>query len=205
MKILSILLVVLCLAGCNSTQVTQEVLDNIKTVGIINNMPDDASFYYFGPTVYEVSPIPGGITYKNYASEVAINFYRERGLLADFVNHESQLSDYDMVVKLKADFFYDPGHKLISGYGVTQIFDLIYTTPAFAFYRGAIFITINENGHSRKLRADQRIKLSIESIEEENLPLTDEQLVEIDETLKLSLIHISSPRDKRQSRMPSSA
>jgi len=108
---------VLFVSACASTLKPND-LSNVKTVGIINNFPDNPNFITIGTTIFnnEYAQI-NDPQFSSTLNNTVIQYLESRGFQASLTS-ESQTYEFDMVLELiPRDVYATPG---TYGFGVNQ-------------------------------------------------------------------------------------
>ncbi len=108
---------VLLVSACASTLKPND-LTSVKTVGILNNFPDNPNFVTIGTTIFnnEYAQI-NDPQFSNTISNTVIQYLGNKGFQATLIT-ENQTREFDMVLELiPRDVYATPG---TYGYGVNQ-------------------------------------------------------------------------------------
>ena len=116
-KIMYVVLIALFLSACAST-IKQQDLQSVKTVGVINNFPENPNFVTIGTTIFnnDYASIKDD-KYSELLVKTVLDYVNAKGMIAKVID-ESDRGSYDMVLELiPRDMYGIPG---TFGFGVNQ-------------------------------------------------------------------------------------
>jgi hypothetical protein len=98
-KIMYVVLIALFLSACAST-IKQQDLQSVKTVGVINNFPENPNFVTIGTTIFnnDYASIKDD-KYSELLVKTVLDYVKAKGMIAKVID-ESDRGSYDMVLEL---------------------------------------------------------------------------------------------------------
>lgn len=101
-SLLKILLVFILfmLNGCAKPPLSNDEIQNIKSIGIINNFPTNPTYTIVGTTIFNntFDDVPD-LSLKDYLSELVITSFSEKNYNVEMVDQGNK-SDFDLIIKI---------------------------------------------------------------------------------------------------------
>ncbi len=129
-NIMLLLMVSFFLTAC-ATSLTPQNLENVKTVGVIDNFPDTPRYNVVGTTIFnnEYDKIDDK-TYKALLEKTVVERLTAKGFKVSIID-KKQSNNYDMIIELVPRDLYQTPETF--GYGLNQRSFLGVRMPAFTY------------------------------------------------------------------------